>query len=162
MVPFQNVTSMQVFQFKEEVMEFLASLCSHAIEKSPLQPLFARCLKCSSPNYMVESSRSCELILGKLVSYKQLPGRKADTSKLGVEISCQLQWKRTRISLSNLTKKMIVLILLFGSFFLILTNLLCYQSYLKCWWYCPMVKLPLKRDLVLMVNFWLKIFTQEV
>ena len=71
----KKVTSMQVFQ----VMEFLASLCIHAMEKSPHQSLFTSCLKCLSPNFMVESSRSCKLIfektLEKLVSYKQLPSR---------------------------------------------------------------------------------------
>ena len=58
----KNDTSMQVFQFRKEAMEFLASLCSHVMEKSRLQSLFARCLKCLSPNYMVESSRSCKLM----------------------------------------------------------------------------------------------------
>ena len=86
LVDSKKVTSMQVFQFKKEAKEFLASLCSHAVEKSPLRSLFARCLKCLSPNFMVESSRSCELmfekILGKLVSYKQLPSREADAAKL--------------------------------------------------------------------------------
>ena len=76
---------MQVFQLKKEAMEFLASLCSHAVGKSPLRSLFPRCLKCLSPNFMVESSRSCELmfekILEKLASYKQLPIREADAAK---------------------------------------------------------------------------------
>ena len=85
LVDSKKVTSMQVFQFKKEAKEFLASLCSHAVEKSPLRSLFARCLKCLSPNFMVESSRSCELmfekILEKLVSYKQLPIREADAAK---------------------------------------------------------------------------------
>ena len=31
----KKVINMQVFQFKKEVLEFLASLFSHAIEKSP-------------------------------------------------------------------------------------------------------------------------------
>ena len=44
-----KVTSMQVFQFQKEALKFLASLCSHAIEKIPLRSLFARCLKCLSP-----------------------------------------------------------------------------------------------------------------
>ena len=77
---------MQVFQFKKEAMRFLAPLCSHAIEKSLLRSLFVRCLKCFSPNFLVESSRSCELmfekILEKLVSCKQLPSREADETKL--------------------------------------------------------------------------------
>ena len=41
-------------------------------------------------------------------------------------------------------------------------NLSCYERYSKCWWYCFMVNLPLKGDLVFMVNFWLKIFIQKV
>ena len=39
-----------------------------------------------SPNFMMESLRSCELmfekILGNLVSYKQFPSREADAAKL--------------------------------------------------------------------------------
>ena len=57
----KNITSMQVFQFKKEALKFLTSLCSHAMEKSPLRSLFPGCLKCFPPNFMVESSRSCEL-----------------------------------------------------------------------------------------------------
>ena len=76
---------MQVFKFKKEAMEFLASLCSHAMKKIPLRSLFARCVKCLSQNFIVESSRSCELmfekILEKLASYKQLPIREADAAK---------------------------------------------------------------------------------
>ena len=69
-----KVTRMQVFQFKKEVLKFLASLCSHAVEKSLLRSLFARCLKCLSPKIMLESSRSCELILERILKkpYKQL------------------------------------------------------------------------------------------
>ena len=69
----KKVSGMQVFQFKKEAMEFLASFCSHAMEKSPPQSLFARYLKCLSPNFMVESSKFCELmfekILERIVSY---------------------------------------------------------------------------------------------
>ena len=53
-------------------------------------------------------------------------------------------------------KKLIVSILLFGSFALIPENLLLYERSSKCLWYCLMVKLPLKGDLMLMVNLWLK------
>ena len=80
---------------------------------------------------------------------------------LSFQVSSQLQWKRARIALSNLAKKLIVSVALFGSFSLILTNLSCCERCSKCWWYCPMVKLPLKGDLVLIVNFWLKIFTHK-
>ena len=82
----KKLTRMQVFQLKKEAMEFLASLCSYAMEKSPVRSLFARCVKCLSPNVIVESSRSCELmfekILEKPVSYKRLPSREADAAKL--------------------------------------------------------------------------------
>ena len=53
----KKVTSMQVFQIKKEA-EFLASFCSHAIEKSPFRSLSSRCLNCLSSNVMVESSRT--------------------------------------------------------------------------------------------------------
>ena len=56
------------------------------MEKSPRRSFFARCLKCLPPNFMVEPSRSCELmfekILEKLTSYKQFPSREADAAKL--------------------------------------------------------------------------------
>ena len=81
----KKVISMQVFQFKKEVLEFLTSLFSHAVEKSPFRSLLARCLKCLSPNFMVESSISCKLMFGKilekLISYKQLPSREVDARK---------------------------------------------------------------------------------
>ena len=64
-------------------MEFLASLCSHAMEKGPCRSLLPRCPKCLFPNFMVESMRSCELIFEKiLISYKQLPRREANAEKL--------------------------------------------------------------------------------
>ena len=40
-----KVTSMKVFQFKKQAMEFLASLFSHAMERSPFWSLLAKCLK---------------------------------------------------------------------------------------------------------------------
>ena len=102
---------MQVFQFKKKAMKLLASLCYQAMEKSPLRYFFARCLKGLSPNFMVESSRSCELmfekLLEKLVSYKRLTSREADAAKLE----------------SNLTNKLIASIPLFGNFSLISANL---------------------------------------
>ena len=74
------------FNLKKETLEFLGSLCSHAIEKSPLQSLFARCLKFLTPNFIVESSRSWNLMFENihenLVSCKQLPSREADAAKL--------------------------------------------------------------------------------
>ena len=87
---------MQVFKFKEEVMEFLASLCSHAMETSLLQSFFPRCLKCLSPNFMVESSRSCELMFEKILlkslslinSYQVV---KLMQQNLSFQISSQLQ-----------------------------------------------------------------------
>ena len=54
----KKVTSTQVFQIKKEALEFLASFCSNAIEKSSFRSLSSRCLKCLSSNFMVESSRS--------------------------------------------------------------------------------------------------------
>ena len=132
----KNVTSMQVFQFKKEALKFLARLCSHAMEKSPFRSLLARHLECLSPNIMVESSRSCKLmfekILEKLVCYNSCEVGKLMLQNLSFESFSQLQWKRTRIPLSNLTKKLIGLKPLFGSFSLIPTNLSCYKSCSKC------------------------------
>ena len=85
---------------------------------------------------MMESSRSCELmfekILEKLVSYKQLPSREADAAKLEFSNFLSTTMKRTRILLSNLTKKLIASTPLFGSFSLIPANLLCYERCSKC------------------------------
>lgn len=84
----KKVTSMKVLQFKKKqkkMLEIWARLCSHAMEKSPLWCLFVKCLKCMPPNFMLESSRSCELIfektLEKLISCKQLPSREANIAK---------------------------------------------------------------------------------
>ena len=100
---------MQNFQFKKEAMDFFASLCSHAMEKSPLRSLFDRCLKCLSPNFMVESSRSCELmfekILKKHVSCKQLPSREADTTKLESSNFLSIAVKENNDSFDKLDKE---------------------------------------------------------
>ena len=47
--------------------------------------MFAKCLKCLSPSYMVECSKACEILfqklLEKLVSYKIVPSI-ADDAKM--------------------------------------------------------------------------------
>ena len=105
----KKVTSMQDFQFKKEAIDFFASLCSHAMEKSPLRSLFERCLKCLSPNFMVESSRSCELmfekILEKHVSCKQLPSREADTTKLEFSNFLSIAVKENKDSFDKFDKE---------------------------------------------------------
>ena len=80
---------------------------------------------------------------------------------LSLQISSQLQWKRTRIPLPNLTKKLIALIPLFGifrdHFFVMLQKVLKILMILS-----HGQATVAKGDLVLMVNFWLKIFTRKV
>ena len=92
----KKVTSMQVFQFKKEAWEFLASLCSHAMEKSPLryilQDVWNTCPQTSGWNpqdltswYLRKFTKtlSLEKIHENLVSCKQLPSREDDAAKLG-------------------------------------------------------------------------------
>ena len=47
---------------------------------------FAHCLRCLSPNYLVDCPKTCETlfqkILGKLVPYKYMPAKEADLAKL--------------------------------------------------------------------------------
>ena len=72
--------------FKKAAVQFLSKLCSHALEKSPLRSLFARCMQCLSPTYIAECPESCilkyEKILTKLVEYKIITPSSADLSKL--------------------------------------------------------------------------------
>ena len=72
--------------FKKAAVQFLSKLCSHALEKSPLRSLFARCMQCLSPTYIAECPESCilkyEKILTKLVEYKIITPSSADVSKL--------------------------------------------------------------------------------
>ena len=138
----------------------MASLCSHAVGKSPLRSLFPRCLKCLSPNFMVESSRSCELmfekILEKLVSYKQLSNREADAAKLEFSNFLSTTVRENKDSFVKFDKEIDRVNTFIWQFFLDNNKFGCYERYSKCWWYCPMVKLPLIGDIVLMVKFWLK------
>ena len=56
------------------------------MEKSPMISLFARCLRCLSPAYMLEQPEICEKFfektLEKLVSYKKILAKDADPAKL--------------------------------------------------------------------------------
>ena len=82
----KRATDQAVFMLKEEVISFLTKLCNHMIEKSPLTSLFARCLHCLSPAYMLEQPEICEKffekILEKLVSYKSILAKDTDAAKL--------------------------------------------------------------------------------
>ena len=82
----KRVTDRAVFMFKEEVISFLTKLCSHMMEKSPMTLLLARCLGCLSPAYMLEQPEICEKFfeknLEKLVSYKKILAKDADSAKL--------------------------------------------------------------------------------
>ena len=49
-----KVTDAEGLNFKCGVIQLLASLCKHAAEKSLINSYFARCIRCLSPNYMVE------------------------------------------------------------------------------------------------------------
>ena len=72
--------------FKEEVISFLIKLCSHMMEKSPITLLFARCLRCLSPTYMLEEPEICEKFfkknLEKLAAYKKILVKDVDAAKL--------------------------------------------------------------------------------
>ena len=63
----KRVTDQVVFMFKEEVISFLTKLCSHMMVKSPMTSLFARCLHCLSPAYMLEQLKICEKIFEKIL-----------------------------------------------------------------------------------------------
>ena len=81
-----KVTDTKICNFKKAAVQFLSKLCSHALEKSPLRSLFARCMQCLSPTYIAECPESCilkyEKILTKLVEYKIITPSSADVSKL--------------------------------------------------------------------------------
>jgi hypothetical protein len=81
----KKITDSQILKFKKEAVGFLATLCTHLMEKSPVKSFFARCLRCLSPNYIAECSETCEKlfdrILSKLVSYKLITPDTADRSK---------------------------------------------------------------------------------
>ena len=80
-----KITDSQILKFKKETVGFLATLCAHLMEKSPVKSYFARCCRCLSPNYIGECSEFCEKlfdkVLSKLVSYKVIIPDTADYSK---------------------------------------------------------------------------------
>ena len=61
------------------------SLQPHHEKKTPINSLFARCLFCLSPNHLADFPKKCEKlftkILEKLVLYKRMSGKEADTAK---------------------------------------------------------------------------------
>ena len=60
--------------------------CTHTMEKSTMNSLFHRYLRCLSPNYMADCPETCEAlfqkILEKVVACKHLPAKEADLAKL--------------------------------------------------------------------------------
>ena len=82
----KKLTDPQEFNFKLGAQQFLMEMCTHLKEKSPLKSVFARCLKCLSPSYMVEYSEACEILfqklLEKLVSYEKIVPSIADDAKM--------------------------------------------------------------------------------
>ena len=144
-------------------MEFLASLCSDAMEKSPCQSLLARCPKCLFPNFMVESSRSCQLIFEKiLISYKQLPSREANAEKLESSNFLSTSVKENKDSFVKFDKETdcfdtFIWHFFLDHFFVMLQKVLKMLMILS-----HGQDTVAKGDLVLMVNFWLKIFTRKV
>ena len=81
----KKLTEIQIYNFKEEVMQFLVTLFNHIMKKTPINSLFARCLFCLSPNHLADFPKKCEKlftkILEKLVLYKRMSGKEADTAK---------------------------------------------------------------------------------
>ena len=82
----KKITDSQILKFKKEGVRFLATLCTHLVEKSPVNSFFARCLHCLSPNYIGECSETCEKLFDKVLSelvvyYKVITPDTADGSK---------------------------------------------------------------------------------
>ena len=82
----KKLTDPQEFNFELGAEQFLIEMCTHLKEKSPLKSVFARCLKCLSPSYMVECPEACEILfqklLERLVSYKKIVPSIADDAKM--------------------------------------------------------------------------------
>ena len=81
----KKITDSQMLKFNKETLGFLATLCTHLMEKSPVKSFFARCLRCLSPNYIGECSETCEKlfdkVLSNLVSYKVITRDTANRCK---------------------------------------------------------------------------------
>ena len=80
------MTDQAVFMFKETVISFLAKLKSHMMEKSPMTSLFARCLRCLLPAYMLEQPEICKKIFKKVLekqsTYKKILAKDNNAAKL--------------------------------------------------------------------------------
>ena len=80
-----KVTDESISKFKRDVRNFLATLCQHVAEKSPLQSYFARCTRALNPINMGETPKSCsnlfDRMLKKLVEYKKILPNIADLAK---------------------------------------------------------------------------------
>ena len=147
---------MQNFQFKKEALVFSDSLCSHAGGKKVhpdlcFQSVWNVCLQTSWRNPQDLSSCCLRNFSKSFFLINSCQVGKLMQQNSSFQISSRLQWKKRSVPLSNLIKKVIVLIPLFGSFFFLSKNLSWYER--CCWWYFPMEKPPLKGDLVLCYTF---------
>ena len=80
----KKITDCQILKFEKEAVGFLATLCTHLMEKNPVKS-FTRYLCCVSPNFIRECSETCEKlfdkVLSKLVSYRVVTPDTANHSK---------------------------------------------------------------------------------
>ena len=84
-------------------------MCTHLKEKNPLKSVFARCLKCLSPSYLIECSESCEILfqrlVEKLVSYEKIFPPIADDAKMEYSWFVSTIVKKTAMNFSALKRR---------------------------------------------------------
>ena len=64
----KKITGGQMIQVKKDTVEFLAKMCNHLIEKSPLCSNFVRCLKSLSPVFKAEYPETLEKVFEKILT----------------------------------------------------------------------------------------------
>ena len=79
------ISPAKLLAFKKKCRAFLATVCQHIMEKSPLKSKFARNASCINPKTIAtdsDTSKKYSIILEMLVQSKRISTKDADVSKI--------------------------------------------------------------------------------
>lgn len=100
-----KINNASAIKFKSDARNFLATLCNHIVNKSPLQSHFARCTRALNPVNMVDTPESCknlfDRMLQKLVEYKHIQPTIADGAKQELNVFLTFVVKENKSEFRN-------------------------------------------------------------
>lgn len=100
-----KINNASAIKFKSDARNFLATLCNHIVNKSPLQSHFAHCTRALNPVNMVDTPESCknlfDRMLQKLVEYKHIQPTIADGAKQELNVFLTFAVKENKSEFRN-------------------------------------------------------------